>query len=96
MHKTACLVGNSSSAIREGALIGTPTINIGTRQNMRQRGANVIDVGHSKKEILNGIEQQLAHGSHVSESIYGDGKAGERIADVLASAQPVLQKTIAY
>ena len=96
MRKTVCLVGNSSSAIREGALIGTPAVNIGTRQNMRQRGANVIDVGHSKKEILNGIEQQLAHGSYGSEPIYGDGKAGERIADVLASAQPVSQKTITY
>lgn len=96
MHKTACLVGNSSSAIREGAFIGTPTVNIGTRQNMRQRGANVLDVGYSKKEILNGIQQQLSHGRYPSEPIYGDGKAGKRIADVLASAKPVLQKTIAY
>jgi UDP-hydrolysing UDP-N-acetyl-D-glucosamine 2-epimerase len=96
MHKTACLVGNSSSAIREGAYIGTPTVNIGTRQNMRQRGANVLDVGYDKKEILNGIQQQLSHGRYPSEPIYGDGKAGKRIADVLASEQPVLQKTIAY
>ena len=96
MHKTACLVGNSSSAIREGAFIGTPTVNIGTRQNMRQRGENVIDVGHSKEEILSGVQQQLAHGRYARKSIYGDGKAGERIAEVLASAQPVLQKTIAY
>lgn len=96
MHKTACLVGNSSSAIREGAYIGTPTVNIGTRQNMRQRGANVLDVGYGKQEILNGIQQQLNHGRYPSEPIYGDGKAGKRIADVLASAKPVLQKTIAY
>lgn len=96
MHKTACLVGNSSSAIREGAYIGTPTVNIGTRQNMRQRGANVLDVGYGKDEILNGIQQQLSHGHYPSEPIYGDGNAGKRIAEVLASAQPVLQKTIAY
>ncbi|MDG2089262.1 MAG: UDP-N-acetylglucosamine 2-epimerase [Arenicellaceae bacterium] len=96
MHKTACLVGNSSSAIREGAFIGTPTVNIGTRQNMRQRGANVLDVGYGKDEILKGIQQQISHGRYPSEPIYGDGKAGKRIADVLASARPVLQKTIAY
>jgi UDP-hydrolysing UDP-N-acetyl-D-glucosamine 2-epimerase len=96
MHKTACLVGNSSSAIREGAFIGTPTVNIGTRQNMRQRGANVIDVGYGKDDILKGIKQQMSHGRYLSEPIYGDGKAGKRIADVLASARPVLQKTIAY
>ena len=44
LARTAVLVGNSSSAIREGAFIGTPAVNIGTRQTGRQRGPNVIDV----------------------------------------------------
>ncbi len=47
MNKTACLVGNSSSGIREGAFIGTPVVNIGSRQDMRERGSNVIDVHNS-------------------------------------------------
>ena len=38
------LVGNSSSAIREGAFIGTPAVNIGTRQTGRRARPNVIDV----------------------------------------------------
>jgi UDP-hydrolysing UDP-N-acetyl-D-glucosamine 2-epimerase len=96
MKKTACLAGNSSSAIREGSFIGTPTVNIGTRQNMRQRGANVIDAGHNKDDILACIERQLAHGAYDSEPIYGDGHAGKQIADTLAIARPVLQKTIGY
>ena len=96
MKKTACLVGNSSSAIREGSFIGTPTVNIGTRQNMRQRGANVIDTEHNKDDILVCIKRQLDHGIYGSEPIYGDGRAGKRIADTLAVARPVLQKTIAY
>ena len=41
MEKTVCLVGNSSSGIREGAFIGTPVVNIGSRQQMRARGKNV-------------------------------------------------------
>jgi UDP-hydrolysing UDP-N-acetyl-D-glucosamine 2-epimerase len=41
----ACLVGNSSSGIREGAYLGVPTVNIGSRQQRRERGGNVIDVG---------------------------------------------------
>ena len=44
MKKTSCLVGNSSSGIREGAFIGTPVVNIGSRQDMRERGENVLDV----------------------------------------------------
>ena len=38
MQKTRCLIGNSSSGIREGAYIGTPVVNLGTRQNDRERG----------------------------------------------------------
>ena len=50
MSKTKCLVGNSSSGIREGAYIGTPVVNIGSRQNNRARGKNVLDVKHILKK----------------------------------------------
>lgn len=96
MKKTACLVGNSSSAIREGAFIGTPTVNIGTRQNMRQRGKNVTDVENNQQQIKSAIDNQVKHGAYDLEPIYGDGKAGERIANILASCEWQIQKTIAY
>jgi UDP-hydrolysing UDP-N-acetyl-D-glucosamine 2-epimerase len=96
MRRTACLVGNSSSGIREGAYIGTPTVNIGSRQDMRQRGHNVIDVGNDREEIADAIQQQLDHGRYDSEPIYGDGHAGVRIADVLSTCSWQLQKRITY
>ena len=96
MKTTACLVGNSSSGIRDGAFIGTPSVNIGTRQNMRERGKNVIDVDNDQQQIYNGILRQLANGLYPSEAIYGDGKAGQRIADVLATCDWQIQKTITY
>lgn len=96
MRRTACLVGNSSSGIREGAFIGTPVVNIGTRQDMRQRGRNVIDVPHERRAIASAIERQLAHGPYPHEPIYGDGHAGERIAEVLAHCTWRLQKRITY
>jgi len=96
MRRTACLVGNSSSAIREGAFIGTPAVNIGTRQAMRQRGSNVIDVDYNREEITDAIMQQVKHGPYPSEPIYGDGHAGERIADVLSRCTWRLQKRITY
>jgi UDP-hydrolysing UDP-N-acetyl-D-glucosamine 2-epimerase len=96
MNHTACLIGNSSSAIREGAFIGTPSVNLGSRQDMRQRGKNIRDVDHKRKEIAAAIRDQVAHGRYDSEPIYGDGKAGPRIADVLARCEVRIQKRIAY
>jgi UDP-hydrolysing UDP-N-acetyl-D-glucosamine 2-epimerase len=96
MRRTACLVGNSSSAIREGAFIGTPSVNIGSRQTMRQRGQNVIDVEHSQEEIADAVMQQVKHGRYEMEPIYGDGHAGERIAETLSKCSWQLQKRIAY
>jgi len=96
MRRCRCIVGNSSSAIREGAFIGTPGVNIGTRQAMRQRGRNVVDVEHDRHQIADAIAERMRHGPYPSEPIYGDGHAGERIAGVLASCSWRLQKRITY
>jgi len=96
MRRASCVVGNSSSAIREGAFIGTPAVNVGTRQSMRQRGSNIIDVDHDHKEIADAILQQMKHCRYISEPIYGDGHAGERIANVLSRCSWQLQKQITY
>ena len=96
IQMTACLVGNSSSGIREGAFIGTPVVNIGTRQDKRQRGKNVIDVKCNKDEIVSAIQEQIRHGPYSSENIYGDGGAGDRIADILTNCSINIQKKIAY
>lgn len=96
MRRTACLVGNSSSGIREGAFIGTPVVNIGSRQDMRERGANVIDAAHGHQAIREAIMKQLNHGRYESQPIYGDGQAGKRIADILARCEVQVQKRITY
>ncbi len=96
MHRAACLVGNSSAPIREGAFLGTPAVNIGSRQQGRERGANVVDVPHERARIVAAVRAQVAHGRYPSEHRYGDGAAGPRIADILATAPLRLQKRIAY
>lgn len=96
MKRTACLVGNSSSGIREGAFIGTPVVNIGSREAGRERGRNVVDAPHDAEGIAEAMRRQIAHGPYAMEPIYGDGKAGERIADVLSRVEPVVQKRITY
>jgi UDP-hydrolysing UDP-N-acetyl-D-glucosamine 2-epimerase len=96
MRHTSCLVGNSSSGIREGAFIGTPVVNIGTRQQKRERGKNVIDVKNNKNDILNAIKTQIIHGTYKHEPIYGDGNAGKKIADILSKCNTIIQKQITY
>jgi UDP-hydrolysing UDP-N-acetyl-D-glucosamine 2-epimerase len=96
MRNAACLVGNSSASIREGAFIGTPAVNIGTRQDGRERGPNVIDVGYERGAIVDAIRRQLAHGPYTPAHLYGDGRAGERIADLLSRAPLHVQKRIQY
>ena len=96
MQGAACLVGNSSASLREGAFIGTPAVNIGTRQDGRERGPNVIDVGHDRTAIAEAVRRQLARGSYTPAYLYGDGRAGERIADVLSRAALHVQKRIQY
>jgi UDP-hydrolysing UDP-N-acetyl-D-glucosamine 2-epimerase len=96
MNSTACLVGNSSSGIREGAFIGTPVVNIGTRQTARMRSQNVVDVGYLSDEIHEGILKQLRHGKYSRDLMYGNGTAGKKIADILETVTPPVQKTITY
>jgi UDP-hydrolysing UDP-N-acetyl-D-glucosamine 2-epimerase len=96
MRQTACLVGNSSSGIREGAFIGTPCVNIGSRQTMRERGDNVIEVDTDVHAIEASIRKQMAHGHYNMAPIYGDGTAGVQIADILSTKTVQVQKRITY
>ncbi len=96
LNNAACIVGNSSSGLREGAFLGTPCVNIGSRQRDRERAQNVIDVPHDADAIHEAIERQIANGRHARSHMFGDGRAGARIADILATAPLTLDKTLNY
>ncbi len=96
MSQSACMVGNSSAAIREGAFLGVPAVNVGTRQTGRERGRNVIDVSYDAHAIQNAVKKQLRHGRYSMSKLYGDGKAGERVANILAKITIQIQKRITY
>jgi UDP-hydrolysing UDP-N-acetyl-D-glucosamine 2-epimerase len=96
MATCACIIGNSSSGIREGAFLGTPCVNVGSRQQGRERGVNVTDAGYSRSAIADAIRRQLDHGRYPADYRFGDGRAGQRIAQLLATVQPRLQKRISY
>ena len=92
----ACLMGNSSSGLREGAFLGTPVVDIGSRQKNREHGANVVHAAYDRADIEAKARAQMAHGTYPSTSLFGDGKAGRRIADILATANINVQKRLTY
>lgn len=96
LYSSRCLVGNSSVGIRECAYLGVPTVNIGTRQAGRDRGRNVIDAGYDREEIVAAIRRHLGNGRYESDPIYGHGKAGERIAELLAGQPLGIEKRLTY
>lgn len=82
-QEAGVLVGNSSVGIRECSYLGLPVVNIGTRQQGRERAHNVVDVPHHELCISGAIQAQLAHGPYPQSRLYGDGAAGARIAEVV-------------
>lgn len=96
LNNAKALLGNSSVGIRECAYLGVPVINIGSRQNKRDRGHNVIDVDYNKNEIIDAVHTVLKNGKSETSAVYGGGNAGSSIADLLVKVPLQFHKTIMY
>jgi len=95
--RVAC-VGNSSSGIKETPVFGCPAVNIGSRQQGRLRGDNVLDAGYDETEIYDAAKRALFDETfrdrcRRTENPYGGGTAGKIIAEKLASV-PLDSKVI--
>jgi len=96
LYHSKGLIGNSSVGIRESAYLGVPVVNIGSRQNKRERGNNVIDVDYNRKEINDAIKSVINSRRPDSSVIYGGGDAGRKIAHLLNELPLIFHKTIQY
>ena len=92
ISNAACFIGNSSSALREGAFLGIPAVNIGSRQDCRERGINILDVDYDNNQIFNSIKKQIDHGRYESDHRFGSGNAGKMIAAKLSSIDLEIKK----
>jgi UDP-N-acetylglucosamine 2-epimerase len=83
------MIGNSSSGIMEAASFALPVVNVGMRQQGRERAANVLDVPAESSAIVEAARRVLAPEMRASlqgmKNPYGDGTASETIAEVLAT-----------
>lgn len=96
LANSSCLIGNSSVGIRECAFLGVPVVNIGSRQNGRARGPNVLDVDYEEAAIKAAVRNQVDHGFFPSTDTYGGGDAGAMIAEELAAMPLTFAKRISY
>ena len=96
IYNSRCLVGNSSAGIRESSFLGVPVVNIGSRQSGRDRGRNVMDVGYDGNAISGAIQNQVSNGRYSSDVLYGNGQAGQRIAQLLSEVPLLIEKRLTY
>jgi UDP-hydrolysing UDP-N-acetyl-D-glucosamine 2-epimerase len=103
-HGRGAFVGNSSAGIKETPAFGCPVVNIGSRQQGRLRGSNVIDVSYDAVAIREAIlrcvnDSEFRSTCRTAANPYGAGDAGKRIAEVLATIPidaRLLQKKMTY
>jgi UDP-hydrolysing UDP-N-acetyl-D-glucosamine 2-epimerase len=85
------MLGNSSSGLIEAPSLRLPTVNVGDRQKGRLRPRSVIDVPADAVAVADGLRRALEPSFRAAlgpcDSL-GDGRAAERIRDVLCSWQP--------
>ena len=96
IYNSCCLIGNSSVGIRESAFLGIPVVNIGSRQNNRERGNNVIDVQYNSCEIENAIIKSIKTSKFNQDFRFGKGDSGKKIAEILSKVDLKFHKTITY
>jgi UDP-hydrolysing UDP-N-acetyl-D-glucosamine 2-epimerase len=91
LRRAAAMVGNSSSGLVEAPSFALPVVNVGSRQDGRTRCANIIDCGYGADQIATAIRQALHPAFRTSfngsPSPYGDGRASERITQVLENVE---------
>ena len=92
LRNSSCIVGNSSSGIRESSFLGIPSVVIGNRQSGREHGKNVVLVESDSNKIFAAINYQAMHGRYIPENIFGNGESGKQIIDILKNIDLSVKK----
>ncbi len=79
------IVGNSSAGLIEAAVLGRPCVNVGPRQDGREKPGNVIDCGYGQRSVRVAIRKALSLDLRRMRHPYGDGHTGQRIAHLLST-----------
>ena len=104
MKSVDLMIGNSSSGIIEAPSFKLPVINIGNRQQGRERSENIIDVQPKKEEILDAVDFAFKNKDFLSrvkncKNKFGDGRAAQQMVKIFKDIKiddRFIQKQITY
>ena len=96
INECKVIVGNSSSGIREASFMGIPSVNVGLRQNNREKYLNVKDSDFDVKKLKKFILLQFKKGRYKKSNLYGTGNAGKKIIDILGKVDLSIKKELNY
>lgn len=83
LNNSLCLVGNSSTGIRDCGFMGVPVVNIGDRQQNRLCSENVIHSNNDENDIYEKLLIQINKGKYKKDLLYGDGNTCNKIFNYL-------------
>ena len=83
LNNSKCIVGNSSVGIRESSYLGVPSVNIGLRQNGREKAKNVTNTKDISRNIFKSINFQIKKKRYKSSRLYGDGNSAKKMLKIL-------------
>lgn len=86
--KSSIIVGNSSFGIREASFLGLPALNLGSRQNGREKSLNVTDLMDPNSSLLRKEIESKVLIRYASSDIYGSGDAGKLSAKIISEWNP--------
>ncbi len=96
LNNAVCAIGNSSSFIREGSFLGVPAVLIGDRQEGRECGKNIVTADYDRDSIYNAVNKQLEQKRFEPDSTFGQGQAGELIANKISQMSIKRKKKLTY
>jgi UDP-hydrolysing UDP-N-acetyl-D-glucosamine 2-epimerase len=96
LKRASCLVGNSSSFVRDASFLGTPVVLVGSRQDGRELSAAVRRVEPTAAEIGDAIRAQVEHGPYPSDGVYGQPGVSQRIVAQITELEPYSQKRLFF
>lgn len=87
LRHASCLLGNSSTGVREAPYYGTPSINIGSRQHNRAMHSQIIHCEANYEAIKQAIKQAVSQGHYEVEPMFGTGKSDQQFLEILRKEQ---------
>ena len=82
LKNSFCIIGNSSSGVREAPFYGVPTIDLGNRQKNRTSNKSIFNLKFDLSKILR-VLKKIENKKFKKSKIYGEGYSAKKIVRIL-------------